>query len=276
MATIQTLSQPPIPVSLRSPANDRGVASLVRRRATERWVRARKAEIDYARKLRGVARQCGEIVKAFAPDGVVSNPHDITQHLQRYAELLRPWARAVGIGMLRDVERRDASAWFEHSREMGRLLREEIESAPTGEVMREALERQVTLITSLPIEAGQRVHRLTTESLINGSRASEIAKEILASGEVTASRATLIARTETARSASELTKARALAAGITHYMWHAQLDSDTRPGHRALHGKIFRFDDPPEVNENGRYMKHGPGEIWNCRCFAVPQIPADL
>lgn len=256
--------------------SDISVSRAVKRRAAERWLRARKAEIDYARKLRGVARQCGEIVKAFAPDGVVSNPHDVAQMLGRYAELLRPWARAVAVGMLRDVERRDASAWFEHAREMGRLLREEIETAPTGEVMREALERQVTLITSLPIEAGQRVHKLTTESMINSSRASEIAKEILASGEVTASRATLIARTETARTASELTKARALAAGITHYMWHAQLDSDTRASHRAMHGKIFRFDDPPEVNENGRYMKHGPGEIWNCRCFAVPQIPPDL
>jgi len=53
-------------------------------------------------------------------------------------------------------------------------------------------------------------------------------------------------------------------------------DSDVRPGHKAMKGKIFRWDTPPEVEENGRYMRHGPGEVWNCRCFAYPLFDDDI
>lgn len=256
--------------------SDRGVASFIKKKSDERFLNGRKAERSYARQLKGVARQINSIVKAFAPDGSVNDLNGMDSTLRRYAELLRPWARAVGWGMVSEVSRRDEAAWFEHGNEMGRLLREEIRTAPTGDLLREILERQVMLITSLPIEAGQRVQKLATESLVNSSRASEIAKEILRTGDVTESRAILIARTETARCASSLTQSRAQFVGSTHYIWHTATDSDVRPGHKAMNGKIFRWDTPPEVEENGRYMRHGPGEIWNCRCWAEPIIPENL
>lgn len=264
--------------SLANPrkTSDRGVASSIKKKSDERFLNGRKAERSYARQLKGVARQINAIVKAFAPEGNVNDLNSMQSTLTRYAEILRPWARAVGWGMVSEVSRRDEAAWFAHGNEMGRLLREEIRTAPTGDMLREILERQVTLITSLPIEAGQRVHKLATESLINSSRASEIAKEILRTGDVTESRAVLIARTETARCAAGLTQSRAQFVGSTHYIWHTATDSDVRPGHKAMNGKIFRWDTPPEVEENGRSMRHGPGEIWNCRCFAEPIIPEEI
>lgn len=252
---------------------DRSVESFIKRKSAERFLNGRKAERNYSRQLRGVARQINAIVKAFAPNGSVEDLNSMTSTLTRYAEILRPWARAVGWGMVNEVSRRDESAWFAHGEEMGRLLREEIRTAPTGELLRERLAEQVRLITSLPIEASQRVHKLTTESLINSSRATEIAEEILKTGDVTESRAILIARTETARTAASLTQSRAQFVGSTHYIWHTASDSDVRPGHKAMNGRIFRWDEPPEVEENGRYMRHHPGEIWNCRCWAEPIIP---
>ena len=267
-------------MTMLSPANlktsDRGVASFIKKKSDERFLNGRKAERTYSRQLRGVARQVNAIVKAFAPNGSVNDLSEMQSTLLRYAELLRPWARAVGWGMISEVSRRDESAWFAHGNEMGRLLREEIRTAPTGDLLRQRLAEQVTLITSLPIEAGQRVHKLTTESLINSSRATEIAKEILRTGDVTENRAILIARTETARTAASLTQSRAQFVGSTHYIWHTATDSDVRPGHKAMNGKIFRWDTPPEVEENGRYMRHHPGEIWNCRCWSEPIIPDEL
>ena len=154
---------------------------------------------------------------------------------------------------------------MELAREMGGVLRKEIFTKPTGAVMREALEFQVGLITSLPREAALRVHKLTTEALIKAGRASEIATEILKSGEVTKARANTIARTETSRTAALLLESRANSIGSTHYRWHTSEDSDVRPTHRKLNGKIFEWAHPPVTEKTGE--RANPGQIWNCRCF---------
>lgn len=105
---------------------------------------------------------------------------------------------------------------------------------------------------------------------MGGKRASEVAAELARTEEVTASRATLIARTEIAKANATLTTARAQFVGATHYIWRTAEDADVRDSHAAMEGKIFRFDDPPYVEGEGN---HGPGEIYNCRCYAEPIIP---
>src|SRR5258708_29004680 len=107
--------------------------------------------------------------------------------------------------MVAEVSRKDASAWIEHGRTMGRALQREIATAPTGEALRGLLGEQVTLITSLPRRASERVHELTIKGITEATRAEDIQKKILETGRVTASRAMTIARTEVTRTASTLT-----------------------------------------------------------------------
>ncbi|MBN4665425.1 minor capsid protein [Pandoraea nosoerga] len=214
----------------------------------------------------------GDLVNGFQLGDLAAAP-TIEQLLRRYAEALTPWAEATAARMLEDLNRRDEQAWMQQAQEMSRALRDELRRAPTGETMRALMAEQVTLIKSIPLEAAERVHRLTIEALEDSTRAAAISKEIQRSGEVAKSRADLIARTEVSRAATSLTEARARAVGSTHYRWVTSGDSDVRPGHRALNGKVFAWDDPPEVNENGRIMRHHPGQIWNCRCYAEPILP---
>lgn len=226
--------------------------------------RARKLENSYGARLRKIASHIGDLVRGF-PVGTQESASLIGAALRRYAELLDPWARATGERMVAEIAAADKAGWRRLSAIMGRALHREIDEAPTGAVTRAALDRQVTLIKSLPLEAAERVHRLTLEGISQGRRADEIAKDIMATGQVTRSRATLIARTEVARTATELTKARAEHVGSVEFIWRTAGDSDVRASHRALNGKVFRWDDPPECDPGHRAL---PGGIWNCRCFA--------
>ena len=90
-------------------------------------------------------------------------------------------------------------------------------------------------------------------------------------------RAMLIARTEVARTSSTFVQQRARAIGATQYIWRTARDSDVRPGHKKMEGVVCDFSNPPEIDEGSpgkpRLMRHGPGEVWNCRCHHEVLIP---
>lgn len=192
--------------------------------------------------------------------------------MESYAQALEPWAQATASRMLADVNARDQAEWMEHAREMSAGMRETIRRTPVGQKLQALLREQVHLITSLPREAAQRVHELTLAGLENSTRASEIAKEIGRTGEVTASRARLIARTEVARTASQLTEARALHVGSVAYVWRTAGDGDVRPSHKEMAGKVVRWDSPPTLDG----MTGHAGSFPNCRCHPEPILPDEF
>lgn len=241
---------------------------------TERkyFAQARRAESQYARRLRSVAARVAEIVKKMDPSPDDPLAVDAARAaLDEYAVLLRPWAEVTASRMLADVSRRDEHAWAELSRTMSRALRQEILTAPTGKFLRDLLHENVELITSLPTRAGERVHELSLRALESSARADEIADEIRRTGHVTRSRANLIARTEVARTASGLTEARSLHVGSEGYIWRSAEDDDVRPLHRKLNGRYFRWDSPPVSGSSGE--RAHAGQIYNCRCYPEPVVP---
>ncbi len=233
-----------------------------------------RTERLFGRLLTQIAHHTGEMINNFEAGNVELLP-TISQLLQAYADALVPWATQTVSRMLADVNAADLGAWQSLSNLISHQLKYDITHTPVGEAMRALLYSQVELIRSIPIEAGLRVHELTLKGLENSVRASEIAKEIRASGEVTKSRAMLIARTEVARTASVLTEVRAKSAGLDYYVWETSKDATVRPGHKEMQGRVCRWDDPPAVNENGRIIRHHPGRIWNCRCYPRPVLPEE-
>lgn len=233
-------------------------------------MKAARAERIYARQLSRLAEHVGHIITGFAPDGAVQIP-TLSDMLRKYAEALTPWAVSTAQAMLEEVNQRDLAAWKSLSAELSDGLRRELASAPTGEIMRRLLADQVGLIKSIPIDAAQRVHDLTLKGLEDGARASEVAAEIMRSGEVARSRAMTIARTEVARAATTLTQARAEHAGSTHYVWMTSKDSTVRADHKRLSGLVFAWNDPPVADIRSGARAH-PGCIYNCRCWAKPVL----
>jgi SPP1 gp7 family putative phage head morphogenesis protein len=232
---------------------------LARERAY--FAKVRLAERSYSVALRKIARHVGHIISGF-PAGAEAHLPDLLSMLEQYARMLTPWARSAAQRMIAEVARRDEAAWRRLSDTIGRNLALEVRNAPTGNMMRLLQDEQVALITSIPLDAGRRVQALTRELVTGGKRYDEAVPMILASGSVTASRATLIARTETAKAAASLTQARAQHIGSTGYIWRTAHDLDVRPAHKRLDATFHAWDDPPIAEADGQ--RHHPGNFPNC------------
>lgn len=227
------------------------------------YAASKAQEREYYRQLRKVARHVGQLTELHQ-DGATLRP-GYQRAIVAYAEQLGPWAEAVAALMLGNVSRTNANAWREASKEIGRKLRD-MPQLPTVIALQA---EQVSLITSLPIDAAARAQRLAMEAATGGKRADEVAKEIARTGEVTDSRAKLIARTEVAKSNSMINEARSLSVGSTHYIWRTAEDEAVRESHADMEGVVVAWADPPTLSDGT--TTHA-GQIYNCRCFAEPII----
>lgn len=239
----------------------------------EKFLRVRRAEKQYRYKLVEVARQIGLIVKGFAPSGQVQDLPGLMETLAKYEEVLDPWARQVAAQMLDDVNRRDQRAWIELGVEMGRSIRNEIESAPIGTVYNELLEAQVSEIKSLPGWAAERVYARATEVIYTAGRAEDIAAEIMAMGGTTEARAKMIAKSAVSTASTNFVEARAVYMGSPGYTWRTTKSEDVRKDHRALEGTVHSWDKPPIVDTRSGYRSH-PGCNANCECYAEVTLPS--
>jgi len=237
----------------------------------QHWERVRNAEQSYVRQLTEVADNISALINTFTP-GDASHLDQLRETLDRYSFLLEPWARIVAERMVADVMTRDANAWFRTSQEIGTNLKAVVETTPLGGAMRKLVEDQVQLIRSLPLDAARRVQQFTNDFMLGGKRYDELVDLIRQTGPVTVNRATLIARTETAKAQSAVVQARAQHIGAEQYIWHTVRDTAVRLEHRKLEGSVQRWDDPPVAEANGE--RHHPGNFPNCRCYAEPLLPA--
>jgi SPP1 gp7 family putative phage head morphogenesis protein len=95
--------------------------------------------------------------------------------------------------------------------------------------------------------------------------------------DVSANKAKFLARQETSLLMSKFKQVRYADSGVHEYRWGCVAGTKNhpvRPWHKALEGKVFRWDNPPIISEPGRPVRHGnPGEDYGpCRCFARPIV----
>lgn len=232
--------------------------------------RTRRLETSFARQLRKIAYHVGELIDKMPSADPGAMP-ELQRQLDAYSRAIEPWARATVKRMHLDVGARDLRAWIDFAEQLREGVVEELREAPTGWATQTLMREQVDLITSIPREAGERVHEWTLKALSEGTRYEEIAAAIRNSTDVTVSRANLIARTEVARTANTFTQARAEYIGSTEYIWRTSGDADVRPSHKKLNASVQKWAAPP-VCDPPDHRAH-PGCIWNCRCFSEPIIP---
>jgi SPP1 gp7 family putative phage head morphogenesis protein len=231
---------------------------------------SRAVERRYGLVLRQVARVVGAMVNAHVDGPTIRNQEKLKQQLELYSQSLGPWAQKVAADFIQSVNKGNKKAWASQSKKMANILKNEMANSSVGLMAQQLQQQQVALIQSLPIEAGARAQKLALEAATGGRRADEVAAELADTEGVTASRATLIARTEVSKANAAITQARSEYVGATHYIWRTAGDGDVRHSHAVMDGKVFAFMAPPTLEDG---MTGNPGEFPNCRCFAEPIIP---
>lgn len=93
---------------------------------------------------------------------------------------------------------------------------------------------------------------------------------LLERADVSQSRAELIARDQTLRLNSEISKIRATNAGIKSFIWTTSHDERVRPEHAELDGQTFDY-------ATGAPSLDGalPGQDFQCRCVGVAVLPGE-
>lgn len=157
-----------------------------------------------------------------------------------------------------------------------RLLMDELKQG-TGQIIQKQVMENVLLIKTLPNDVAQKVVNDIAENALKGARAESTEKIIKdKTDQHSRASARLIARTETAKTMSALTKARCEQLGLRWYIWRTALDGTrVRLSHRIMEGVLVNWNNPPApeelVGEKSAGHYHA-GNIWNCRCFSEPVL----
>lgn len=140
-----------------------------------------------------------------------------------------------------------------------------------NQMMSAMVKHNFTMIKSIPQEMRKILEHKYTSTLIEEVAKGNLPrgtfrKELASHG---AKRAKLIARTETAKLQSAITRERATNLGSIIYEWVASRDKRTRPSHKEMDGVIvfWRPDAQKPLRDN---MRGDAGGFPNCRCYPRP------
>lgn len=113
------------------------------------------------------------------------------------------------------------------------------------------------------------IRRKVQKAVLEGYREIDVQKMLQNEYGIAERKAKFLAQNETSIMLAQIKKVHYSSMGFDSFMWHTILDARERPLHRMLNGKIFRFDNPPVIDERTG-QKGLPGETYNCRCDLTP------
>lgn len=145
----------------------------------------------------------------------------------------------------------------------------------TGEIadaFAASVAENVDLITSIPAQYMERVRNQVGEGISKGNGIADLLPELKNIEGMSERRANLIAYDQTRKAYSSYNLIKLKGAGVKKFEWlHSGGAAEPRRDHIAMSGKIFRFDDPPIIDE--RTGERGfPGQAINCSCRMLPVV----
>ena len=106
-----------------------------------------------------------------------------------------------------------------------------------------------------------------------GARVPRIAEYFEKRWKVAKDKALFLAVNESHLAGSVIKSAQYQAMGSTSFRWGRSTSKEKRELHETYYEKIFRYDDPPIIDEVLN-IKGLPRQIWNCKCHMLPVPPS--
>ena len=190
----------------------------------------------------------------------------------------REAASAMATSLFHDGERnwRAAAMKGSKARKLYRLLMEERTQRKEIDAI---IAENSKLIKSMTSDVARKVSFDMEKGQALGKRPEELMQDVLSHWPtLTESHARLIARTESSKATTALTRARAERAGLSWYVWRTSEDARVRSSHHHMDGVICAWSDPPSPERLCHQKEYGhyhPGNIFNCRCYPEPLLNYD-
>lgn len=170
---------------------------------------------------------------------------------------------------------RQAASQSSNGRTIYQMLRGELQASNVvGMHVDQLIHHNANLISTIPEKLQYSIAKWIQEKQVEGLRAEAIIKQLQPQlNHLRRYEVARIARTEVAKADTAITRARAQNIGLNWYQWHTSEDARVRPSHKKMNLVLVNWNDPPSpemlVGEKSEGHYHA-GNIWNCRCPAIP------
>ena len=193
---------------------------------------------------------------------------------RRFSDLFGSVAKTIAPDMVNQANKLSGKAVEGSLKELsgGSTIKLSAMNPAMQNVMKAAVAENVQLIKSIAKDYLHQVGQQVMRSIVSGQGLSDLLPAIQERGNVTESRAKLIAYDQTRKVYSSLNSLRVKNAGVKKFEWiHSGGGQRPRELHLKYDGQIFDFSNPPIIDENTG-ERGMPGQAINCRCTLRPIV----
>lgn len=160
----------------------------------------------------------------------------------------------------------------------GLSIKTDFISAGLGEVLKAVVVENVALIKSIPEEYLNDVTGIVMRSITTGAGVNDLIPALNSLLTEKAKRITNKAKNlaldQTRKVYNGINRQRMMSVGVRKFEWvHSGGGQHPRQRHIDMSGNIYRFDDPPVIDDKG--TRGFPGDAPNCGCTMIPVVEFD-
>lgn len=225
--------------------------------------------VDYQRKIDRVWNQLGTQDASLASQIRIL----LSELNKKWAKIFTERSRKLANGMVGQVSKYSEKTVNASLKQLsgGLTLKAPILPESLKDPLKASITQNVSLIRNIQVEFAKRIETSVLASIqTGGTGTQQIFEAVSKIDGMTQRRAKIIADDQTRKVTSAMNQARMVAAGVEEYEWiHSGRIEGARELHLEYDGKIFRYDDPPIVDE-ATGERGTVGTLIHCSCVSRP------